>query len=123
MIRDHGALALVDGAQAVGQMQVDVKEIGCDAYVGCFHKWMLAPAGTGFLFLRENRARDVWTTLASTHWNDHADDGYRLSQRGTGSMSPRNHNAELLPIAITLFALPARGGIPAITRAAADTGI
>jgi selenocysteine lyase/cysteine desulfurase len=48
---------------------------------------MLAPAGTGFLFVRKDRARDVWTTLASTHWNDHADDGYRLTQRGTGSLS------------------------------------
>jgi isopenicillin-N epimerase len=33
MIRDRGALALVDGAQAVGQIQVDVKALGCDAYV------------------------------------------------------------------------------------------
>ena len=47
----------------------------------------LAPAGTGFLYLRKDRANSVWTTLASTHWNDHADDGYRLSQRGTGSLS------------------------------------
>ncbi len=85
--RSRGILTILDGAQAFGHIKVDLADIGCDAYVGCFHKWMLAPAGTGFLFVRKDRARDVWTTLASTHWNDHADEGYRLMQRGTGSLS------------------------------------
>jgi selenocysteine lyase/cysteine desulfurase len=83
----RGIFTILDGAQAFAHIKVDLEDIGCDAYVGCFHKWMLAPAGTGFLFVRENRAREVATTLASTHWNDHADDGYRFSQRGTGSLS------------------------------------
>jgi selenocysteine lyase/cysteine desulfurase len=48
---------------------------------------MLAPAGTGFVFVRKERAREVWTTIASSHWNDHEDDGYRLTQRGTGNLS------------------------------------
>jgi selenocysteine lyase/cysteine desulfurase len=85
--RSRGILTILDGAQAFGHIKVDLHDIGCDAYVGCFHKWMLAPAGTGFLFVRKDRARDVWTTLASTNWNNHTDEGYRLTQRGTGSMS------------------------------------
>ena len=80
-------MTILDGAQAFGHIPVDLHEIGCDAYVGCFHKWMLAPAGTGFLFVRKERARDVWTTLSSSQWNNHADDGFRLTQRGTGSLS------------------------------------
>jgi selenocysteine lyase/cysteine desulfurase len=85
--RSRGILTILDGAQAFGHIKVDLREIGCDAYVGCFHKWMLAPAGTGFLFVRKDRAKDLWTTLASTNWNNHGDDGYRLTQRGTGSLS------------------------------------
>lgn len=85
--RARGILTVLDGAQAVGQIPVDLSDIGCDAYVGCFHKWLLAPAGAGFLYIRNDAARTVWSTLASTHWNDHQDEGYRFTQRGTGSLS------------------------------------
>ena len=85
--RARGIFTVIDGAQAVGQIPVDLGEIGCDAYVGCFHKWLLAPAGNGFLYLRNDRAAAVWSTLASSHWNDHEDNGYRFTQRGTGSLS------------------------------------
>jgi isopenicillin-N epimerase len=85
--RERGIFTVVDGAQAFGHIAVDLREIGCDAYVGCFHKWILAPAGNGFLYVRKERMKDVWTTLASGNWNNHEDEGYRLSQRGTGSLS------------------------------------
>ena len=85
--RSRGIFTVIDGAQAFGHIPVDVKDLGCDAYVGCFHKWILAPAGQGFLYVKENREKSVWTTLASSNWDNHEDDGMRLSQRGTGSMS------------------------------------
>jgi selenocysteine lyase/cysteine desulfurase len=86
LARGHGALALVDGAQAVGQVQVDVQAIGCDAYVGSPHKWMLAPKGTGFLYLRREVQDRFWTTLASYQWDNHADGAFRFMQYGTGSV-------------------------------------
>jgi selenocysteine lyase/cysteine desulfurase len=85
--RSRGIFTILDGAQCFGHIPIDLHEIGCDAYTGCFHKWMLAPAGTGFLYVRKERAAGVWSTLASSHWNDHTDDGYRFTQRGTGSLS------------------------------------
>ena len=39
------------------------------------------------MYIRKDRANGVWSTLASSHWNDHEDDGYRFSQRGTGCLS------------------------------------
>lgn len=86
MIRDRGALALVDGAQAVGQIQVDVKELGCDAYVASPHKWMMAPKGTGFLYIRRDIQDRFWTTLASSHWDDHESGAFRFMQYGTGAV-------------------------------------
>ncbi|HEY6829479.1 MAG TPA: aminotransferase class V-fold PLP-dependent enzyme, partial [Gemmatimonadaceae bacterium] len=86
MIQGHGALALVDGAQAVGQMQVDVKDLGCDAYVASPHKWMMAPKGTGFLYIRRDVQDRFWTTLASSHWDDHENGAFRFMQYGTGAV-------------------------------------
>jgi isopenicillin-N epimerase len=86
MIRDRGALALVDGAQAVGQLRVDVRELGCDAYVASPHKWMMAPKGTGFLFIRRDVQDRFWTTLASSHWDDAESGAFRFMQYGTGAV-------------------------------------
>ena len=85
--RSKGIVTVIDGAQALGHIAVNVKDIGCDAYIGNFHKWLLAPAGTGFLYINKDRIGQVWTTLSSSQWDNHDDDGYRLSQRGTGNLS------------------------------------
>ena len=86
LARSRGALAIVDGAQAVGQIQVDVKALGCDAYVGSPHKWMMAPKGTGFMYLRREVQDRFWTTLASYQWDNHQDGAFRFMQFGTGSV-------------------------------------
>lgn len=83
----RGVFTVIDGAQTAGQIKIDVRELGCDAYYGSLHKWLCAPAGNGFLYLKKEKAPRVWTTLASTQWDNHEDDGFRLSQRGTGNLS------------------------------------
>jgi len=85
--KKRGIFTLIDGAQAVGQIAVDVKDLDCDAYFSSMHKWLLAPPGNGMLYIRQERMQDVWTTLASGNWDNHEDDGYRLTQRGTGNLS------------------------------------
>jgi isopenicillin-N epimerase len=86
LARERGVLSLIDGAQAVGQIQVDVGELACDAYVGSPHKWMVAPKGTGFLFIRRDRLDRFWTTLASYAFEDHERGAFRFMQYGTGSL-------------------------------------
>lgn len=84
--RRRGIMTVLDGAQTVGHIGVDVKDIGCDAYVSCFHKWLLAPAGNGFLYLKAGRNTQVWPSICSGNFDNQKDNGYRLSQRGTGSL-------------------------------------
>ncbi len=83
--KKRGIFTVLDGAQTIGHIKVDVKDIGCDAYVGCFHKWIGAPAGTGFMFVRAELMKNLWSTVASYRWDDHADEGFRFTQRGTGN--------------------------------------
>jgi isopenicillin-N epimerase len=89
LARQRSIFTLIDGAQALGQLPLDVKAIGCDAYTTSAHKWLLAPAGNGVLYVREERMRDVWATLASGNWNDYqpADGIFRLMQFGTASLA------------------------------------
>ena len=58
----HGVPVLLDGAHAVGLIPVDVKALGCDYYSGCGHKWLLAPQGTGFLYVDADRLDDLKIT-------------------------------------------------------------
>ena len=54
LARDSGSLFLVDAAQSVGHMPVDVERIGCDFLAAPGHKGLLGPQGTGFLYVRED---------------------------------------------------------------------
>lgn len=85
--REMGIFTILDGAQAVGHIPVDVQEIGCDAYYSSLHKWLLAPAGNGILYVRNDVITKLWTAIASYEWQNQDDPGYRLTQRGTGNPS------------------------------------
>jgi len=52
LAKQAGAVTLVDGAQAVAHLAVDVQQIGCDFYVFSGHK-MYGPTGIGVLYLSE----------------------------------------------------------------------
>lgn len=54
LARNRGVLCVVDGAQAVGGIDVDVKKLGCHAYVATGHKWLMGPKGTGFLYISKD---------------------------------------------------------------------
>ena len=58
LARANGALCIVDGAQAAGAIQVNVKELGCHAYATSGHKWLMGPKGTGLLYLSKE-AQDI----------------------------------------------------------------
>ncbi len=85
--RRRGIFTIIDGAQSVGHVKVDVQDIGCDAYYSSLHKWLLAPAGNGILYVRKDVVGDVWTVAASYQWDNEEDHGLRLTQRGTGNVS------------------------------------
>src|SRR5829696_59719 len=52
LARDRGVLSLVDGAQSVGNIEVDVPATGADMYAFTGHKWVLGPEGMGAFYVR-----------------------------------------------------------------------
>ena len=63
MARERGVVTVVDGAQALGAFPTSVDEIGADFYAGSAHKWLLGPAGVGFLVVRRDRLSQY-----NPHW-------------------------------------------------------
>jgi selenocysteine lyase/cysteine desulfurase len=60
LARESGALTLIDGAQSVGNIPVDVPSTGADMYAFTGHKWVLGPEGMGALYVRPGV--DVYST-------------------------------------------------------------
>jgi selenocysteine lyase/cysteine desulfurase len=69
LARSKGILSAVDGAHVPGMMKLNLHELGCDMYSSSPHKWLQAPKGSGFLYVREVIDR-LWNTVATEGWND-----------------------------------------------------
>jgi selenocysteine lyase/cysteine desulfurase len=66
LARSRGVMCVVDGAQAVGAIRVNVRELGCHAYATSGHKWLLGPKGTGLLYI----AKDAQETILPMAYED-----------------------------------------------------
>jgi selenocysteine lyase/cysteine desulfurase len=87
LARERGVLSHVDGAHAIGQIPLDLHDIGCDFYGTSPHKWLMAPIGTGLLYIREERLKDLWVNIATANWNNYDLKAYRFSWLGTSNLS------------------------------------
>jgi selenocysteine lyase/cysteine desulfurase len=65
MARPRGIEVLVDGAHAYAHFPFNVKELGCDYYGTSLHKWLLAPVGTGFLYVKREKVGKLWPLMAA----------------------------------------------------------
>ena len=76
LARSKGVVCVVDGAQAWGQIPVDVKAIGCHAYATTGHKWMMGPKGCGILYLSPDAHEAIQPVQL--------EDGHRFVSNSTG---------------------------------------
>jgi isopenicillin-N epimerase len=94
--RAAGAVSIVDGAHAPGQIDVDVAATGADVYAGNCHKWLCAPKGSAFLYVRPELQPAIEPAVIS--W-DYADDApFAVRNRWHGTRDPAAYLA--VPVAI-----------------------
>jgi len=60
MAKKQGIEVVIDGAHAFGHFEFKQKDLDCDIYGANLHKWMMAPIGTGFLYVKKEKIKKIW---------------------------------------------------------------
>jgi len=94
LARPRGIEVVVDGAHAFGHLDFRHDAVDCDFYGTALHKFLSAPHGTGMLFVRRERIRDVWPLMAAGPELD--DDVRKFEEIGTHSVGVRLAIAEAI---------------------------
>ena len=70
MARSKGIPVIVDGAHALAHFDFKISDLNCDYYATSLHKWLFAPHGTGLLYVRKDKIRELWPLMAATEKMD-----------------------------------------------------
>ena len=83
LCRQAGVIFVVDGAHPPGMLSMDLSGWQPDFYASSPHKWLLAPQGTGLLYLAPEWRTRLWPTLVSGGWDDLELGAQRFNHLGT----------------------------------------
>ena len=95
LARPRGIKVFVDGAHAFAHFPFKRDDLGCDYYGTSLHKWLHAPIGTGFLYVRRDRIKSLWPLMAG---GVEQEDNIRKYEE-IGTHPAANHNAIAVAIA------------------------
>ncbi len=94
--RERGIEVIVDGAQAFAHFPFTLAELDCDYYATSLHKWLMAPHGTGFLYVRRSRIPEVWPLFGAPP--EMAGNIRKFEEIGTHPAANHNAIAEALAL-------------------------
>ncbi len=81
MARKRGIEVVIDGAHAFGHFEFKQKDLDCDIYGANLHKWMMAPIGTGFLYVKKEKIKKIWPLFPAA--DPQGDDIRKFEHLGT----------------------------------------
>ncbi|MGQ0764530.1 MAG: aminotransferase class V-fold PLP-dependent enzyme [Gemmatimonadota bacterium] len=95
MARERNIDVLVDGAHSFAHFPFTRDDLDCDYFGTSLHKWLFAPIGTGFLYVRKDRIRKLWPMMPAP---TSMDENIRKYEE-IGTHPAANHNAIALAVA------------------------
>ncbi len=81
MAHERGVEVMVDGAHAFAHLDFKISDLNCDYYGTSLHKWLSAPLGAGFLYVKKENIEKLWPLMAENVMP--VDDINRLGHTGT----------------------------------------
>jgi len=63
----NGIISVIDGAHAIGMLNLDLHDIGCDFYACSPQKWLCAPPGVGVLYAKKDKQDLIWPTITEAY--------------------------------------------------------
>jgi isopenicillin-N epimerase len=93
--KSRGIEVLVDGAHAFAHFPFTRDALGCDYYGTSLHKWLHAPIGTGFLYVRRDKIKSLWPLMAGSVEQE----GDIRKYEEIGTHPAANHNAISVAVA------------------------
>ena len=70
MAREKGIMTLVDGAQSLGALNVNLHEMGCTFYSASTHKWLMGPFENGVLYINKDFFSKIWPNIMGGGWKE-----------------------------------------------------
>jgi isopenicillin-N epimerase len=86
LAKSKGTISMIDGAQVIGMMPLNIRDIGCDMYGSSPHKWLMAPKGTGFIYVRDEMIDRMWSNTTTEGWEDKKMRAQRFQQYGSANL-------------------------------------
>ena len=72
LAKEQNILTIIDGAHVPAHIPLNIHELGCDFYTGACHKWLCAPKGSSFLFVKKDH--QDWVKPVVVSWGKDGDD-------------------------------------------------
>ena len=79
--RKRGIPVIVDGAHSFAHLEFKISDLDCDYFATSLHKWLFAPLGTGLLYVRRDKIKNLWPLTAAKA--EQTDDIRKFEEVGT----------------------------------------
>ena len=110
-----GTPVLLDGAQGLGAVPVDVRKLGCDFYAASGQKWLCGPNGLGYLYARAERIEELRAPWSGYHAvedpHDPLGSPLQPDARRLGTGYPAHHHLEWAHTALDVLEGPGIGAV------------
>ena len=70
MAHERGVDVIVDAAHSFAHLDYKIPDLHCDYFGASLHKWMCAPLGTGIMYIKKDKIKNVWPLFGDTQYPD-----------------------------------------------------